>query len=528
MYERSDFLVLGSGIAGLSFALRAAESGSVTVVTKKGSADSATNYAQGGIAAVMSPEDSVEAHVKDTLEAGAGLCREAAVRFAIERGPDAVARLIELGVEFDRSDGAPGYDLGREGGHSKRRVLHASDFTGKAIERGLLERVEQHPRIRLLPNQVGVDLVTTERLGVPGPARVAGAYVLDSETGEISTFEAPIVLLATGGCGKVYLYTSNPEIASGDGIAMAYRAGAPITNMEFIQFHPTCLYHPEARSFLISEAVRGEGAVLRSRDGRAFMRDYDARADLAPRDVVARAIDFELKRTGDDCAFLDCSMMDPAFTRRRFPNIHASCESFGIDMTKEPIPVVPAAHYSCGGVRSNLRAETGIQNLFAAGEVACTGLHGANRLASNSLLEGVVFAEAAAECAIERLGAGLDPLPPIPRWDAGEAADPTEAVLVNANWDEIRRLMWNYVGIVRTDKRLARAARRIEMLQSEIETYYWDFRLTPDLVELRNLATVAELIVRSAILRRESRGLHYTPDHPNRADEPLDTELVRP
>jgi L-aspartate oxidase len=527
MRQRSDFLVLGSGIAGLSFALRAAEHGSVVVVTKKGSAESATNYAQGGIAAVIAPDDSVEAHVKDTLEAGAGLCREDAVRFTVERGSHAIARLIELGVEFDQSEREPGYDLGREGGHSQRRVLHAADLTGKAIERVLLERAERHPRITLLPNQIGVDLVTSERLGLPGSRRIAGAYVLDAQSGEVSTFEARIVLLATGGCGKVYLYTSNPEIASGDGIAMAYRAGAPVANMEFIQFHPTCLYHPEARSFLISEAVRGEGAVLRTADGRGFMRDYDSRADLAPRDVVARAIDFELKRTGDDCAFLDCSMMDPAFIRKRFPNIHASCASFGIDMTKRPIPVVPAAHYSCGGVQTDLRAETGIRNLFAAGEVACTGLHGANRLASNSLLEGVVFAEAAAECAIERLGTEEPPAARIPDWDAGEAADPTEAVLVNANWDEIRRLMWNYVGIVRTDKRLARAERRIGMLQREIQTYYWDFRLTPDLVELRNLATVAELIVRSAVVRHESRGLHYTPDHPGLAPQPRDTVLAR-
>ena len=527
MRARSDFLVLGSGIAGLSFALRAAEHGSVVLVTKKGSAESATNYAQGGIAAVMSPEDSFDAHLKDTLEAGAGLCREDAVRLAIERGPGAVGRLIELGVEFDRSPASPGYDLGREGGHSRRRVLHAADFTGKAIEQVLLARVEAHPAIRVLPNQVGVDLVTSERLGIPGPSRVAGCYVLDAETGEISSFEAPLVLLATGGCGKVYLYTSNPEIASGDGIAMAYRAGAPIANMEFIQFHPTCLFHPEARSFLISEAVRGEGAVLRRSDGAAFMRDYDDREDLAPRDVVARAIDSELKRTGDDCVYLDCSMMDPAFIRGRFPNISAACLGFGIDMTKQPIPVVPAAHYSCGGVRTDLRGETGVHNLFAAGEVACTGLHGANRLASNSLLEGVVFAEAAAELAVERLREGAEALPSIPDWDPGEAADPTEAVMVNANWDEIRRLMWNYVGIVRTDKRLARAERRIGMLQREIADYYWNFRLTPDLVELRNLATVAELIVQSAILRRESRGLHYTPDHPELADEPRDSVLTR-
>ncbi|MBW2282070.1 MAG: L-aspartate oxidase [Deltaproteobacteria bacterium] len=527
MRARSDFLVLGSGIAGLSFALRAAESGPVVVVTKKGSAESATNYAQGGIAAVTSPEDSFEDHVRDTLVAGAGLCHEDVVRFVIERGPAAVRRLVDLGVRFDRAERPGGYDLGREGGHSQRRVLHAADFTGKEIEQVLLERVERHPSIRVLPNWLGVDLVTTERLGLPGPPRIAGAYVLDAESGEVSTFEAPVVLLATGGCGKVYLYTSNPEIASGDGIAMAYRAGATISNMEFIQFHPTCLYHPDARSFLISEAVRGEGAVLRRADGVAFMREHDERADLAPRDVVARAIDFELKRSGDDCVYLDCTAMDPGFIRGRFPNISATCASFGIDMAKQPVPVVPAAHYSCGGVRTDKAGETSIANLFAAGEVTCTGLHGANRLASNSLLEGVVFAEAAAERAAQRFAEGIEPSPAIPDWDPAGAADPTEAVLVNANWDEIRRLMWNYVGIVRTDKRLARATRRIEMLQREIGTYYWDFKLTPDLVELRNLATVAELIVRSASARRESRGLHYTPDHAEMTAEAVDTDLVR-
>jgi len=526
MRVRSDFLVLGSGIAGLSFALRAAEHGSVVVATKKGSADSATNHAQGGIAAVTAADDSFEAHVQDTLEAGAGLCREDVVRFTIERGPAAIRRLIELGVAFDRSDRAPGYDLGREGGHSHRRVLHAADLTGKEIERVLLAAAERHPRIRVMPNCIGVDLVTTARLGRPGPNRIAGAYVLDAESGEVAAFEASLVLLATGGCGKVYLYTSNPEIASGDGIAMAYRVGATVANMEFIQFHPTCLYHPDAGSFLISEAVRGEGAVLRSQDGRAFMADHDPRADLAPRDVVARAIDLELKRSGDDSVYLDCGAMDPAFVRERFPNIHARCAEFGIDMTKDPVPVVPAAHYSCGGVRTNLDAETDIANLFAAGEVTCTGLHGANRLASNSLLEGVVFAEVAAERAVERLRAGVDAPPEIPPWDPGAAADPTEAVMVNANWDEIRRLMWNYVGIVRTDKRLARATRRIETLLHEIRQYYWDFTLTPDLVELRNLATVAELIIRSARQRRESRGLHYTVDHPDLAERAVDTEIA--
>ncbi len=513
MRESTDFLVLGSGIAGLSFALRVAEHGTVTLVTKKGSTDSATNYAQGGIAAVVSPEDSFEDHIRDTLEAGAGLCREEAVRQVVEGGPEAIQGLVELGVHFDSGPGTP-FDLGREGGHSHRRVLHSADFTGQEIERVLVERVEAHPRIRVEPNNLAVDLVTTTKLGLPGPPRIAGAYVLDAMTGRVEAIGAGIVLLATGGCGKVYLYTSNPEIASGDGMAMAHRAGAAVANMEFIQFHPTCLYHPDARSFLISEAVRGEGALLRTRAGEAFMPKYDPRADLAPRDVVARAIDFELKRSGDDCVFLDCSSLDPAFIRERFPNISQRCLELGFDMTKQPLPVVPAAHYCCGGVRTDLRGETDIQSLFAAGEVACTGLHGANRLASNSLLEGVVFARSAASEAIARLQAGPRALPEIPAWDPGSAGDPSELVLVSAKWDEIRRLMWHYVGIVRSDKRLDRAARRIELLQNEIRQYYWDYKLTPDLVELRNLATVAELIIRCARARKESRGLHYTLDHP--------------
>ncbi len=528
MARESDFLVIGSGIAGLSFALRAAEHGSVTVVTKKGTAESATNYAQGGIAAVFAPEDSYEDHVRDTLVAGAGLCNGAAVRFVVEHGPEAARSLIDLGVRFDASPQGPGFDLGREGGHSRRRVLHAADFTGQEIERVLVQRCEQHPRIQLLANRISIDLVTTQKLGMPGPPRICGAYVMDEESGRVERCRARIVLLATGGCGKTYLYTSNPDIASGDGIAMAFRAGATVANMEFIQFHPTCLYHPDARSFLISEAVRGEGAVLRSRSGERFMPRYDERADLAPRDVVARSIDFELKRSGEDCVFLDCTALDPAFVRARFPNIHERCQQFGFDMTKQPIPVVPAAHYACGGVRTDLRGETDIENLFAAGEVASTGLHGANRLASNSLLEGVVFARAAADASIARLRDGAAAAPEFPAWDPGRAVDPTEAVLVNANWDEIRRLMWNYVGIVRSTKRLDRARRRIDNLQREIREYYWNFVLTPGLVELRNLALVAELIIRSASARKESRGLHYTVDFPDSADEPRDTLLRAP
>jgi len=526
MRLRSDFLVIGSGIAGLSFALEAAGSGSVLVVTKKTTAESATNYAQGGIAAVVDREDSFDQHVLDTLEAGAGLCREEVVRFAVERGPAAIKRLVELGVRFDPGAESQGYDLGREGGHSRRRVLHAADFTGQEIERVLVERCESHPSIEVLTDSLCVDLVTTGKLGAPGPERIVGAYVLDEASGEVHSVDAGIVLLATGGCGKVYLYTSNPDIASGDGVAMAYRAGASIRNMEFIQFHPTCLYHPEARSFLISEALRGEGAVLRTASGERFMPRYDERADLAPRDVVARSIDWELKRTGDDCVFLDASQLDPAFLKRRFPNIYQRCLHFGFDLTKQALPVVPAAHYCCGGVATDLHGETDIANLFAAGEVASTGLHGANRLASNSLLEGVVFAAAAASRAIERLP-NVAPRPALPDWDPGQASDPAETVLVNANWDEIRRMMWHYVGIVRSDKRLARARRRIQLLQDEIREYYWDFKLTPGLVELRNLATVAELIIRSASQRRESRGLHQTIDHPELMPEALDTVLKK-
>jgi L-aspartate oxidase len=526
MRLRGDFLVIGSGIAGLSFALDAARAGSVLVVTKKSTAESATNYAQGGIAAVVAQDDSFDQHVRDTLEAGAGLCREEAVRLAVERGPAAIRRLVDLGVRFDRGEESSGYDLGQEGGHTRRRVLHAADFTGQEIERVLVERCEAHPNIEILPDSLCIDLVTTQKLGVPGPNRIAGAYVLDEATGEVHSVEAGVVLLATGGCGKVYLYTSNPDIASGDGMAMAYRAGATIRNMEFIQFHPTCLYHPDARSFLISEALRGEGAVLRTRSGERFMPRYDERADLAPRDVVARSIDWELKRTGDDCVYLDASQLDPGFLKRRFPNIYERCLRYGFDLTKQPLPVVPAAHYCCGGVATDLRGETDIANLFAAGEVASTGLHGANRLASNSLLEGIVFAEAAAGCAIARLP-DVGPRPTLPDWDPGRASDPAETVLVNANWDEIRRLMWNYVGIVRSDKRLERARRRIQLLQDEIREYYWDFKLTSGLVELRNLATVAELIIRAASQRRESRGLHQTIDHPGLLPEAVDTVLRR-
>jgi L-aspartate oxidase len=530
--RRFDFLVLGSGIAGLMFALRVAGRGSVAVVTKKGAADSATNWAQGGIAAVVGPDDSFDAHVRDTLDAGAGLCREEVVHFVVERGPAAIDALLKAGVDFDRvgdveEDGSPGsFSLGREGGHRQRRVLHHRDATGREIERALLARVRAHPNVTLFEGLCAVDLLTAARAGLPGEDRALGAYVLDSASGKVDRFLARVTLLATGGAGKVYLYTSNPDIASGDGMAMAYRAGAPLANMEFFQFHPTCLFHPQAKSFLITEAVRGEGGILRTQRGDAFMPRYHAMADLAPRDVVARAIDTELKRTGDEYALLDVTHKDPAFLRDRFPTIYERCLEFGIDMTREAIPVVPAAHYCCGGVPTDLRGETAIRNLFAAGEVTCTGLHGANRLASNSLLGGVVFAEAAASEALAR----FDDLPPpderVAPWREGDATESSEAVVITQNWDEIRRLMWNYVGIVRTDKRLERARRRIRLLREEIDEYYWNFRLTPDLIELRNLAVVAEVVIESARLRKESRGLHYTLDHPDRDDARFSADTV--
>ena len=512
-----DFLVLGSGIAGLTFALKVAHAGTVAIITKKSRAESNTNYAQGGIAAVTSEEDSFESHVRDTLAAGGGLCNETIVRGIVEEGPARIEELIQLGMKFSERvvHGHRELDLGREGGHSKRRILHAKDVTGREIEQALLNAIAAHENITVLENHLAIDLITTAKLDQAQTNRCAGVYVLNNETSKVETFSAPRVALATGGCGKVYLYTSNPDIATGDGVAMAYRAGATIANMEFIQFHPTCLYHPDAKSFLISEAVRGEGGELINLRGERFMEGLHPLKSLAPRDIVARAIDREMKRSGDDHALLDITQKPARFLMERFPNIYKTCLNFGLDITKEAIPVVPAAHYQCGGVRVGEHGETDLPGLYAIGEVACTGLHGANRLASNSLLEALVYAHRTAEHMLTHPQKTLSL--ELPRWQSGNATDPDEMVVVAHNWDEIRRLMWDYVGVVRTDKRLKRALARIQNLQEEIHAYYWDFNVTSDLLELRNLATVSKLIVRSALERRESRGLHYTLDHPEPA-----------
>jgi L-aspartate oxidase len=511
-----DFIVLGSGIAGLSFALKVAPHGRVGIVTKKDRAESNTNYAQGGIAAVTSKEDSVELHVRDTLEAGAGLCKEKVVRTIVEEGPARIAELIDLGMRFSEREipharGARELDLGKEGGHSKRRILHAKDITGREVERALLAAAAQSPNIEIFENHLAIDLITSQKLGYVGDHRCLGVYALDKKSGQVETFSGAVTLLATGGCGKVYLYTTNPDIATGDGVAMAYRAGAPIANMEFIQFHPTCLYHPKAKSFLISEAVRGEGGVLKTLEGVEFMDKYHPLKSLAPRDIVARAIDSEMKKSGADHVLLDITHRPARFLMERFPNIYQTCLQYGIDMTKESIPVVPAAHYQCGGVVTDLEGETEIGGLYAVGEVACTGLHGANRLASNSLLEALVCAHRAAQRVIR------DRLKPtdykIPPWHSGNANNPDELVVVSHNWDEIRRAMWDYVGIVRTNKRLQRAQKRIANLQEEIQQYYWDFIVSSDLLELRDIATVAEVIIASALQRSESRGLHYNLDY---------------
>lgn len=521
-HQSFDFIILGSGIAGLTFAIKAAKLGRVAIITKKHKAESNTNYAQGGIAAVTSQEDSIEMHIQDTCNAGAGLCKEDAVRAIISEGPDRVQELIELGMRFSEreipnSDGEKELDLGKEGGHSKRRILHCKDVTGREIERALLKAIASDKNIEVLENHFAIDLITSRKLGIQGENKCLGVYVLDSRSQSIMTFRAPVVLLATGGCGKVYLYTTNPDIATGDGVAMAYRAGVQVANMEFVQFHPTCLYHSKAKTFLISEALRGEGGILKNLQNKSFMENAHDLASLAPRDIVARAIDSEMKRSGADHVYLDITHKSAPFTMNRFPNIYHTCMQYGIDITKEPIPVVPAAHYQCGGVQTNLHGETNVRGLFAVGEVACTGLHGANRLASNSLLEALVCSHGAIEkiTQLKRDGQLNQSNIDLPEWESEGAQDSDELVVISHNWDEIRRMMWDYVGIVRTNKRLLRARKRIENLKEEIHEFYWNFVLTPDLLELRNLALVSSLIIESALQRKESRGLHYNMDYPN-------------
>ena len=508
-----DYLVVGTGIAGLIFAKNVAPHGRVIMLTKHHLEDSATYQAQGGVASVIdTSRDTFESHIEDTLSTGKGMCNREAVEICVKDGPARIQELISLGTNFTHKKGDPErLDLGREGGHSARRIVHAEDATGKEMIRALGESMRALENVTIYENHMAVNLIVPQR--ETAERRCKGVYALDRKTGEIHTFLSPVTVLATGGLGKVYLYTSNPDVATGDGVAMGYRAGAKVANMEFFQFHPTILYHPQARSILISEAVRGEGAVLRDMRGLAFMEKYHPRKELAPRDVVARAIDDVLKRTGDDHVWLDITHREPQFVRERFPNIYASCMKFGIDITKEYIPVVPGAHYSCGGLVTDFNGHTTIPGLFAIGEVASTGVHGANRLASNSLLEALVFAHRAAKILIEE--------PPektsfdeVADWVVGDAIPSDENVVVTQDWDEIRRFMWNFVGIVRSDRRLERAFRRHAMLQQEIAEYYWKYVITSDLLELRNISTVAYLIIVCAKSRRESRGLHYTSDFP--------------
>jgi len=515
---QTDVLIIGSGAAGLATALRLADTARVTVLSKDAIRDGSTNRAQGGVAAVTDSDDSFESHIADTLGAGDGLCVEEVVRFTVNRAPNSIEHIIGLGLEFDREGNSP--HLNREGGHSHRRVLHVADATGAAIAETLTERASSHPNIRIDSGRVAIDLVTARKLGA-ATNRVLGAYVYNRQAERVEVYEANFVVLATGGASKAYVYTSNPDGATGDGIAMAWRGGCRIANMEFNQFHPTCLYHPDAHSFLISEAVRGEGGRLLLPDGSRFMQRFDERGELASRDIVARAIDHEIKRLGAECVYLDISHRAPEFIESHFPNILSRCLEVGIDMRREPLPVVPAAHYTCGGVIVDLASRTDVPGLYAVGETAYTGLHGANRLASNSLLECLVFAEAAAEDIASRLDAqppaGLSP----PDWDESRVSDSDEQVVLTHNWTELRRFMWDYVGIVRTNKRLERAQHRIDLLKQEIHDYYARHRVTADLIELRNLVHVGELIVRCAAMRRESRGLHYTLDHPRPAPNPI-------
>ncbi|MFO7552338.1 MAG: L-aspartate oxidase [Haliea sp.] len=518
-----DVLILGSGLAALTTALKLADQRRVAIVTKRQMTDGASDWAQGGIAAAVDSGDSIEAHVRDTLIAGAGLCDEAVTRMVASQARDMIAWLTQYGVAFTADPLAPGgLHLSREGGHSRRRVVHAADATGHAVQTSLLDRVRAHPNIETFEQHVAIDLISGKRAGGQD-SQIHGAYALNKGSGEVETFAAGHTVLATGGAGRVYLYTTNPDTSTGDGIAMAWRAGCRVANLEFVQFHPTCLYHPHAKSFLISEAVRGEGGRLLLPDGSRFMQLHDERGELAPRDVVARAIDFEMKKRGIDCVYLDISHKPADFIREHFPTIHGRCLELGIDITRQPIPVVPAAHYTCGGVVTDMHARTDLCNLHAVGEVTFTGLHGANRLASNSLLECLVFGHAAAR---DILATPPAPALELPQWDASRVTDPDEEVVISHNWDELRRFMWDYVGIVRTNKRLARAEHRIELLQAEINEYYSNYKVSNDLLELRNLAMVAELMIRCAQARKESRGLHFTLDYPDLLPEALDTVLV--
>lgn len=521
LMQQYDVLIIGSGLAGLTLALKVAANKKVCLISKRGINDGSSNWAQGGIAAVLADDDSTEAHIQDTLVAGAGLCDAAVTRLVAEHGRETVEWLIAEGVPFTREDDNSGFHLTREGGHSHRRIIHAADATGQAVQKTLAEKVRQHPNITILEEHIAVDLITAGKVNMEGSACL-GAYVLDNITGKVLTIAAQHTVLATGGTGKVYLYTTNPDVSSGDGVAMAWRAGCRVANMEFIQFHPTCLYHSEAKSFLITEAVRGEGGILKLPDGTRFMPWHDERAELAPRDIVARAIDFEMKKRGLDCVYLDISHKPADFILSHFPTIYRRCFELGIDITREPIPVVPAAHYSCGGIMTDHIGRTDIPRLYAIGENACTGLHGANRLASNSLLECLVFGQAVAEDIIAQ---PQQPEVTLPYWDESRVTDADEEIIITHNWSELRRTMWNYVGIVRTNKRLTRALHRIHLLRDEVHEFYSNFRISNNLIELRNLLQVAELIVNSAMERKESRGLHYSKDYPFLADEAVPTVL---
>jgi len=536
-----DYLIIGSGIAGLSAAIHAAKHGTVIIVTKKNAKDCNTQYAQGGISCVIDNDDTFEEHIQDTIKAGSGLCNQQVVEEIIKKAPTCIKEMIKWGVKFTKtselntketqtSNNPYGFDLGKEGGHRKRRVLHAQDITGREIVRALLLQCQNNPNIQILENHIAVDLICNRHIHWNAPNNCLGAYIMDTKTGTIKTFLSKFSILATGGAGKVYRYTSNPDVANGDGLAMAYRAHAQIANMEFFQFHPTCLYHPAAKSFLISEAVRGEGAILKIYKNKKyveFMQQYHEMASLAPRDIVARAIDNELKRYGQDCAYLDIRHHSEQFLRTRFPNIFQECLKFGINIATDLIPVVPAAHYCCGGVKTDVNGKTTVNRLYAIGEVGNTGFHGANRLASNSLLEAAVVAYNAIQDTTKQPKTTNDPKQ-IPNWSSGDAIDSDEEIVITHNWDEIRLFMWDYVGIVRTQKRLERAKNRIRLIRQEIEKYYWDFTLTPDLIELRNLASVAEMIIDSAMARKESIGIHYNQNYPNFDNIPRDTILRRP